>query len=180
MLGHSPMPDTDADANNTTCGTITATVNSATASTSEVVFFFSPAANLASTTEAIIVPAGATRYFEMRGTVTNPGAGTGNSFTVKLLGDAARSVRRIGANDGSANALGSGLFGTGFGGGATGESLLATAAEVAIQSVNNDFVWSPMSTSTGLTGATSTPDWTNGFNVPGLPTTEMSAHTITQ
>ena len=174
-IGNSPF-----DTANSNCASIAAAAGSATASSSEVVFFFGPSANLASTTEAIIVSAGTTRYFEMRGTVTNPGAGTGNSFSVKLLGDAARPVRRIGANSGAVNVLGSGLFGTGFGGGATGESNLATAAEVAIQGPNNDFVWSPMSTSTGLTGATSTPDWTNGFNVPGLPTTEMAAHTITQ
>lgn len=143
----------------------------------DIVFFFNPVANLASTTEAIIVPAGETRYFEMRGDITNPGSGTGNSISVSLLGDAARPVRNGGiacASPGTPCAFGGAQrFMDGGRGG------LATAAEAATQSANNDFIWSPLSTSTTLSTATSTADWTNGFLVPGLPSVNLSSNSFT-
>ena len=156
-------------------GTCTGSTNngSAYASTSEVVFFFAPSSNLASNTEAVVVPAGATRYFEMKGDIANPGSGTGNSFSVRLDGDAARPVREL-ATGGSAGIGGIGL--TGFYD--LGKGFLGTLAAVASQSANNNFVWSPMSTSTSITGATSTPDWTNGFLLEGLPSTGLSANTF--
>lgn len=144
---------------------------SAYASTSEVVFFFDPVTNVASNTETIVVPAGTARYFEMRGDIANPGAGTGNSFSVRLDGDAARALRDTPAG------VGVGLIGRVEWMDAS-RGNLGTGAAIASQSVNNDFIWSPMSTSTTITGATSTPDWTNGFLVDGLPSTGMTANTF--
>lgn len=138
------------------------------ASSTEVVWFFAPVGNVASTTEAVVVPAGGTRYFELRGDITNPGSGTGNTLSVSLLGDAARVPQ--GAS-GDLRLTGTGNFHD------AGRGRLATAAEIAM-ALNNDFVWSPMSTSTSVTGATSTTDWTNGFLVPGLPSTNLSANTF--
>ncbi len=160
--------------NNPASGTSCATQVGANlmASTSDISFFFAPQANIASTTEAIVVSG--TRYFELRGDITLSGAGTGNSVRVALKGDTARPVRNSNANGAQF------MFGASVGSfGDSGRSRLAIAAEAASQSASNAFIWSPMSTTTSLTGATSTPDWTNGFKVPGLPSTNMDANTFT-
>lgn len=153
--------DDDADG----CRTSPVTNTSSTASTTDVVWFFGPVANVASTSESVVVPAGLTYYFELRGDITNPGSGTGNSIQVSLLGDATRPVRITGSN---AAPTGNSAFHD------LARGFLGTAAGVAAQSANNDFVWSPVSTSS----ATSTTDWTNGFLVPGLPSTNMDANTF--
>ncbi len=152
----------------------------------EVVFFFGPVANTASTSETIIVPAGGTRYFELKGNITKAGSETsGNSIVVSLLGDAARPVRHTDAT------ISGGAADLYFGGNATrplgpqlfmddGQGFLGTGAAIAMQSANNDFVWSPMSTTTSATNATSTNDWTNGWQVTGLPSTNMDGNTFQQ
>ena len=172
----------------TSCGTACATQTStstfatSSATTSEVAFLFNPIGYAQTLTEAISVPAGATRYFEMRGDITNQGAGTGNSMTVKFLGDTQRQSRTstatvfLGNNSTDAGPfIGTGRFldkGYGF---------LATAIQMAAggNTDMNNFVWSPMSTSTSLTGATSTPDWANGFRVLGLPSSGLSGNNFT-
>lgn len=150
--------------------------SSSVATSSRVVFFFAPSTNVASNTEAIIIPAGTTRYFELKGNITNPGSGTGNSLSISLAGDAQRPLQNAG-NSGQAAGVNTGLgpqrFIANY-----GQGRLATAAEISMESDRNNFVWSPMSTSTSLTGATSTTDWTNGTNVPGLPSTGLSANTF--
>jgi len=158
------------DRSGTACGS---SVGSNLASTSEVVFFFDPVANVASTTEAIQIAAGDTRYFELRGDIANPGAGTGNSFSVRLDGDAARVTR---VRTGTADIWGA-TTGACY---ESGRGFLCTAQQIGNPNTEpqNDFVWSPMSTSTTLTNATSTPDWTNGFLLPGLPATGLSANTF--
>ena len=173
--GTNPLSNANVDCMNhstftniSNCGANT-TVGDGMASTTEITFFFSPKDDTASTSEAIIVPAGGERYFQLLGDIRNPNSGTGNTIQVGLSGDAARPVRHASSN---ASVWGSGIFGS------SGASNLSTAIEVARQSANNNFVWSPMSTSTTLTGATSTPDWTNGWRVPGLPSTGMSANTF--
>ncbi len=42
---------------------------------------------------------------------------------------------------------------------------------------NDDLIWSPLSTTTTATLAAL--DWTNGYQVPGLPGVAMSAETLT-
>jgi len=88
----------------------------------------------ASTT--IQIPAGATRYFEVRGSVS--GATSGATVITTLLGDAAYPSL-------------SGFMST----------FLGVNADT-----NNDFIWSPNSTTTVETSGS---DWTNGFGVTGLP-----------
>ncbi len=153
---------------NTNCTTVVAaTAGGGNSSSSDVVWFFGPSGNVASTTEGVVVPAGSTYYFELRGDITNPNSGTGNTLQVSLLGDATRPVRSAAVATPLATAVG------GFHDSARG--YLSTAAQAASQSANNDFIWSPNSTTTS---ATSTTDWTNGFLVPGLPSTNMSANTF--
>ena len=172
------------NSSSTACATqtTTSTFATSTATTTEVAFLFNPIGYTQTLTEAFSVPAGATRYFEMRGDITNQGAGTGNSMTVKFLGDTQRQSRTstattfLGNNSTDAGPfIGTGRFldkGYGF---------LATAIQMAAggNTDMNNFVWSPMSTSTSLTGATSTPDWANGFRVLGLPSSGLSGNNFT-
>jgi len=86
------------------------------------------------------VPAGETRYFEVRGSVS--GATSGASATTKLLGDSSFATSAASSN--STNPLSS----------TTGN--LGTAS----------FIWSPNTTTTA---SRNSQDWANGFGVLGLP-----------
>lgn len=122
------------------------------ASTTEVVIYFDPLTKTATApnAEAIAVPAGTTRYFELKATLS--GVATGDGITVSLLGDNAYFTRST-------------------------NRFLETANTVDAQSPTNNFVWSPNTTSTA---ATTTPDWVNGFEVPGLPSTNMEAQSFSR
>ena len=141
--------DTDCAANNQTT-----TPASSNASTSEVVIYFDPATNSAAAPNAenLVIPAGTTRYFELRGTVARSAAG--DSVSVALLGDASFSNTTNLVNRETAS----------------------NVDESAATTYDN-FIWSPNSTSTT---ATTTDDWLNGYTVPGLPTTEMTQQTFTK
>lgn len=175
--------DTTCNATDST-GSVTASTSVATSS--QIVFFFNPVNYVASTSEAIVVPAGTTRYFELRGDIRNPGSGTGNNISVSLAGDIDRPIRNTTqstvANVGQSVAAGPITANHGLGSqkfiNNYGVGFLASAAEVALQSDRSRLVWSAMSTTTTLTGATTTQDWTNGFLVPGLPISGMSANTF--
>ncbi len=153
----------------------TSTVGAAGSLDDEIVFFFTPVGNVASTTEAISISAGATRYFDLKGDITlGTGGQTGNTIQFGLAGDAARPER-----------TGAGTFTTALGGGALGgfhdggRGFLAPASVVAEDAGSeNDFVWSALSTSTTISSATSSNDWTNGYLVPGLPSTNMTTNTF--
>ena len=123
----------------------------ATASSTEVVVFFDPVTKSATdpNSEAIQVPAGTTRYFELRGTIAS--ATTGDTITVSLAGDAAYFAR-------------------------TSARFMETANTVNAQSANNDFIWSPNTTSTPTTSV----DWTNGYELPGLPSTNMEQQSFSK
>ena len=51
-----------------------------------------------------------------------------------------------------------------------------TADDVS-DDAQNDFIWSPNTTPTA---ATTSVDWLNGFQIPGLPTTEMTQQNFTK
>ncbi|MDO8523720.1 MAG: hypothetical protein Q7R74_00655 [bacterium] len=87
------------------------------------------------------VPAGGTRYFEVRGTVT--GSASGASITTTLQGASAFK------GDVKPNA--------------TSTNPLSTSTNTVL---GNDFIWSPNSTTTAVRADN---DWTGGFGVPGLP-----------
>ncbi len=116
----------------------------------EVVIYFDPGTQSAAApnAEAIAVPAGTTRYFDLKATVSSVGS-TKESISVSLLGDAAYFDR-------------------------VSSSFLDRANTVDAQSTNNDFIWSPNTTTT----VTTTNGWTNGFLLPGLPSTNMEARTF--
>jgi hypothetical protein len=106
--------------------------------------------NSGGTASPLQIPAGQTRYFEVRGTV----AGLSSSGTVitDLEGDSAYPSL-------------SGLMGvTTFGTGVDADA-------------NNDFIWSP--NATGTSGV-ATNDWTNGFGLVGLPATNMAPEVLSK
>ena len=93
------------------------------------------------------VPAGTTYYFELRGSVS--GVIAGSSITSTLLGDAGYPI------------VGVGTYVAG------GVAMMATSS--ALTTANN-IVWSPNATTTSLTTHV---DWTNGYGVPGLPSSGL-------
>ena len=99
-------------------------------------------ANSASTT--LQVPNGSTYYFEIRGTVA--GTATGASVSTQIAGDAAFPA----------------AFQSGFD---VGE--MASSFNGVHLDTNNDFIWTPNST-TSVTTITQN-DFTNGYGVLGLP-----------
>ncbi len=105
------------------------------------------------------VPSGMTRYFELRMYVTATESSTGSeSLYVQLDGDASFP---------STAATTMEQAGTGV-----------TSAATGVDSDTYDnFIWSPNSTTSVISIADT--DWTNGYAVPGLPTTNMDAVSLT-
>jgi len=104
------------------------------------------------------IPAGSTYYFRVTGTVTlTAGSGTfSGSVTTRLGGDAAYLA--AGWTDQPAIHM-------------------AQAASTTAFAPGNNFIWSPNATTTA--GATDS-DWTNGFNVQGLPSDGSDAVTLSK
>lgn len=98
----------------------------------------------ASTT--VSVPAGQTRYFEIRGTVS--GTATTYSVTATLNGDSAYPVGLPTCTT------------------ATTPCMLQAAAVSSVAGGSGKFVWSPYATTSVTVNGN---DWTNGFGVNGLP-----------
>src|SRR3989338_1443834 len=110
----------------------------------------------AGATTTMQVPAGTTRYFEARVTMSNVDA-TGDSISVQLQGDAAFPVAHqntIGSQSGDMSSF-AGLSGI----------------------TNDDFIWTPNSTTTvGITAN----DFTNGFGLLGLSSSNMTPQNLTK
>jgi len=105
----------------------------------------------ASATTTYMVPAGATRWFEFRATASSVETGTDSeSINVSLLGDAAYPVNA---------------------------STLMNTASGTDGDTNDDFVWSPVSTTTQNT--INDLDFTNGYQVQGLPSPRMTQESMT-
>lgn len=104
------------------------------------------------------IPSGETRWFELRANVSNveSTASFTEYITVQLEGDVAYPTVLPG-------------------GGVTG-ILTGTAGQVDTDT-NNDFIWSPNSTTTSCTRFDI--DFTNGYSIVGLPTTNMLSETLT-
>jgi len=119
---------------------------------SSVVFFFNPANTTPAaddeSVEALNVPAGTSRYFELRGSVAS--ATAGDSISVALLGDSAV---------------------------ANNTNLVNRETSDAVSGSTGRFVWSPNTTTTASVDTT---DWLNGYQLTGLPTTEMTQQTFTK
>ena len=109
------------------------------------------------------VPSGTTRYFELRGNVSNVETGSGTEYiTIQLEGDAAFPTI-IGTPASNYMNTAGGVLGF---------------TDAGINSdADNDFIWSPSSTSTTMSIINL--DFTNGYGVVGLPTTNMLSETLT-
>jgi len=105
------------------------------------------------------VPAGQSRYFEVRGTVA--GATTGASVSTQLQGDSAY-----------ASTTSSGLCLAD-----STKCFMESATQIDADTSNDDFIWSPNST-TSVTAAAK--DFANGYGVPGLPTTNLTAEVLSR
>lgn len=108
------------------------------------------------------IASGETKYFRFAADVAGVETSSGNEvITVQLQGDAAYPTVIPDPFSGESNNPG-----------------LAMGSLLAIDTdTNDDFIWSPISTTTNL--LISDVDYTNGYLVPGLPTSNMSAETLT-
>jgi hypothetical protein len=135
-------------------------------STSRDVEIYAETVANASTT--VQIPAGGVRYFEVIGDVTLSGAGATYAVTTQLQGDAtfyAQIVPYAGATSstggGSATSLG---------------SFLATSTAFVNLSDQDDFIWTPNSTTTQTTRTAN--DFSNGYGVSGLPASNLTPQTL--
>lgn len=140
---------------------------------------FNPTATSGVTAEAIVIPAGETRYFELKGNVT--GASSSPSIATKLNGDAAWIAVGCGetisasrnTNDYSDYTVvpceGSDHTGS--------PAFTAVAADVDTGQHDRDFIWSDNATNTSQ--SINTASWMNGFLIPGLPTSATASEVVT-
>ncbi len=123
----------------------------------------------AGATTTIQVPAGQTRYFEVRGTVA--GQGTSWSVTSTLNGDSAYlSAPPLLVNcDYDSSTIAPTCNSTSGQASSSDSAFMASSTALVANSVsgrNANFVWSPNSTTTpGISDV----DWTNGYGLLGLP-----------
>jgi len=113
------------------------------------------AQNLAGEPTTVIIPAGSSYYFTIRGDVRT--AGSIYNVSTQLQGDA----RGLSVSNPKQ----------------TPDTFLLPASKID-KSRDNDFIWRPFSTTT-LNNANAN-DFTNGFAVPGLPPTNTNVETLTQ
>ncbi|MFA6272975.1 MAG: peptidoglycan-binding domain-containing protein [Candidatus Paceibacterota bacterium] len=124
----------------------------------------------ASASTTVIVPAGTTRYFALRGTIT--GSVAGSSVTTYMEGDSAFYSK---ADNPLVDLLSS----------ATTTYLApynATTSSAAsaglIAGTHNDFIWRPFSTTT--TQSNTANDYANGYGVPGLSVGSSNGQTLSR
>jgi len=131
----------------------------------------SAAGGIATTT--YIIPSGLTRYFALKADIASVETIGSVSQTVDVVmrGDAAY------AQGFKTPSVGDTQRASGSSAGIAVSGVNLHSAVVVDGDANNDFIWSPRSTTTtaGLTDI----DWTNGYLVPGLPGTDMPAETLT-
>lgn len=109
----------------------------------------------ASASTTVVVPAGQTRYFVVRGDVTT--AGTTYSASTQVQGDAS--------------------FVASMNNAPLHSSYLATTTYIE-STADNDFIWRPFSTTTTQSSVAN--DYLNGYGIPGLPTTNSAGQILTQ
>lgn len=127
--------------------------------------------NTAVSTTTYTIPSGQTYHFRLAATISGVEGVTGTeTFQVGLLGDAAFPTRQQGGSgatdsDGYSGSMG----GLGIMGDRPGRGVDDDAED--------DFIWSPISTTTAI--SVNDVDFTNGYLLPGLPTTNMTLETFT-
>jgi hypothetical protein len=127
----------------------------------------------AGTVEAIQVPAGTTRYFELIGTVANMGATTTYTANVRLEGDAAYTAGACTSCDTPGDTYTGAPLAATTGG--MNYTFATTAANVDADATHDDFIWAGNATTTS---GIATYDFMNGFQIPGLPPTNTTAEAL--
>lgn len=157
----------------------TGTFPSSWASASTDINIWAATSGNASTT--ITIPAGGTRYFVVRGDATL--AGATYSVATQLQGDS-KFVASLGGGGAGAYCVtggcANGLASTTYMGTTTYIDSVVTSG-----TANNNFVWRPYSTTTAIgtnTGSTvlTDIDYTTGYGVPGLPSSNTNQQSIAQ
>jgi hypothetical protein len=153
----NPVSGLSSDGGMMATAILAASNNTWTSSASDLEIY---AQTTAAATTTIQVPAGTSRYFDVRGTIA--GAASGASVSTQLQGDAAYHSMANPADPSATSPL----------------MLAASGNGVMInEDVNDDFIWSPNATTTsGLTAN----DWTNGYGVSGLPSSNMTSEVLSQ
>ncbi|GEM_PF-214867 len=157
----------------------------------EVPILFNPTASSGATAEAIRIPEGTTRYFELRANVI--GASSTPNIATKLLGDSA--WQEATCHDDADNSLtvtvcdytgpAAGSAVTDYNSGEA--TFTAPAAEInaddstdgdgtEVDGGQDDFIWSDNATNS--TQAIGSPTWMNGFLLPGLPTVSTGSEVL--
>ncbi len=109
-----------------------------------------------SATTTYIVPKGSSRYFELQATISNSLAVSGSeTITVRIEGDSAFPVNS-----------------------STLMNPVHTATSGVDADTNDDFIWSPVSTTTQNT--IDDLDFTNGYQVQGIPATDTAGQSHTK
>lgn len=126
------------------------------AGTTDIPIGITNSAGTASTT--LQIPSGSTYYFEARATLADTGT-AGDSITTQLQGDASSFANQSTSQMGQAQITNS-----------------SHATSTVFAFVDNDFIWSPNSTTT-VTSLTDL-DFTNGYGVVGLPSTNLAPNTL--
>ncbi len=147
----------------------------------DVPVLFNPAVGSGSTAEAIRIPAGETRWFELKADVT--GASSTPSISTKLNGDpewqgveCRADADSTGGHAGNSTVSACDYANTDTNSGAA--TFTGTAALVDADSgLEEDFIWSDNATNTSQ--AIGAWDWLNGYLIPGLPTSATSAEVVT-
>ncbi len=150
----------------TVIGSSTASVAGSPASNVQHInILFNPANPTSATAEGVVIPAGETRYFSLKASVT--GASSTPSITTAMLGDAQFASLNNGQYTQDITAQGDNYEGTT----AAGRYIFATTAANIDAWDDDDFIWSGNSTNTAP--SVNTYDWFNGYLVPGLSNTDV-------
>lgn len=145
----------------------------------DVPVLFNPAVGSGSTAEAIRIPAGESRWFELKADVT--GASSTPSISTKLLGDAEWEGVECRVDADSTTRAGNSVVAACDYRNTDTEvaaTFTGTAALVDADSgLEEDFIWSDNATNTSQ--AIAAWDWMNGYLIPGLPTVATAAEVVT-
>lgn len=132
------------------------------------------ACNSGTATTTYTIPSGATRWFRFAADVNTVEAASGQeSFSVRLEGDAAFPTAHQSPTTGGYTVPAT-MRGTNSNMGQAGNDPANPGVD---RDTNNDFIWSPISTTTQVTVGDF--DYTNGYLLPGLPTDFMQQNTFT-
>lgn len=123
------------------------------------------AADSANASTTVVVPAGSSRYFVIRGDATL--AGSTYSVSTQVQGDAKFTANLASAGPYQGNPAAA----------IASSTYLATTTYLQAE-LENDFVWRPFSTTTSQ--SINANDYANGYGIPGLPNTNTNTQIITQ